>query len=126
MHVPKTSAPTPGVRASTPGHAAYPHQATEAQQIQIGEKVLAGQGQGAWPVCGPKAGLGADHAKPSSPDASARTTRVPGPSTRAGTTAPSRARRSSATRGGRRWPGTGTATASPPSAATTRRPARSA
>ncbi|MFB7465030.1 transglycosylase family protein [Streptomyces sp. NPDC056224] len=45
-------------------YAAYPHQATKQQQILIGEKVLAGQGQGAWPSCGPAAGLGADHADP--------------------------------------------------------------
>jgi murein DD-endopeptidase MepM/ murein hydrolase activator NlpD len=31
--------------------------ATKDQQIQIAEKVLKGQGPGAWPVCGPKAGL---------------------------------------------------------------------
>ncbi|MEU9162961.1 transglycosylase family protein [Streptomyces sp. NPDC048424] len=45
-------------------YAAYPHQATKQQQILIGEKVLAGQGQGAWPSCGPAAGLGADKADP--------------------------------------------------------------
>ncbi|WP_276615574.1 transglycosylase family protein [Streptomyces sp. A1136] len=38
--------------------------ATKKQQILIGEKVLAGQGQGAWPSCGPAAGLGADHTSP--------------------------------------------------------------
>ncbi|MFE2145188.1 transglycosylase family protein, partial [Streptomyces sp. NPDC059456] len=38
--------------------------ATKQQQILIGEKVLASQGQGAWPSCGPAAGLGADHADP--------------------------------------------------------------
>ena len=32
-------------------------QATKAQQIAIGEKVLASQGPGAWPVCSVKAGL---------------------------------------------------------------------
>jgi cell wall-associated NlpC family hydrolase len=31
--------------------------ATKAQQIKIAEKVLKGQGPGAWPVCGPRAGL---------------------------------------------------------------------
>jgi cell wall-associated NlpC family hydrolase len=31
--------------------------ATQAQQISVAEKVLSGQGPGAWPVCGPKAGL---------------------------------------------------------------------
>ncbi|MFB6812921.1 transglycosylase family protein, partial [Streptomyces sp. NPDC056387] len=38
--------------------------ATKQQQILIGEKVLAAQGQGAWPSCGPAAGLGSDHADP--------------------------------------------------------------
>ncbi|WP_042403505.1 transglycosylase family protein [Streptacidiphilus carbonis] len=37
--------------ASTADHA------TKGQQISIAEKVLASQGPGAWPVCGPKAGL---------------------------------------------------------------------
>lgn len=31
--------------------------ATKAQQIRTAERVLAGQGPGAWPVCGPHAGL---------------------------------------------------------------------
>ncbi|MQS13054.1 esterase [Streptomyces kaniharaensis] len=38
--------------------------ATPKQQILIGEKVLAKQGQSAWPQCGPAAGLGSDHANP--------------------------------------------------------------
>ncbi|WP_323187855.1 transglycosylase family protein [Streptomyces sp. NBC_01264] len=38
--------------------------ATKQQQILIGEKILAGQGQGAWPNCGPRYNLGADHADP--------------------------------------------------------------
>ncbi|WP_030261230.1 transglycosylase family protein, partial [Streptomyces pyridomyceticus] len=45
----------------------FPHQATKEQQILIGEKVLAGQGQRAWPVCGPRAGLGSDHTVPYRP-----------------------------------------------------------
>ncbi|MEU6864046.1 transglycosylase family protein [Streptomyces sp. NPDC046876] len=45
-------------------YAARADLATKQQQILIGEKVLKGQGQGAWPVCGPQAGLGADHADP--------------------------------------------------------------
>ncbi|MEU3723605.1 transglycosylase family protein [Streptomyces sp. NPDC031705] len=45
-------------------YAAYAHQATKKQQILIGEKVLAGQGPGAWPSCGRLAGLGSDHADP--------------------------------------------------------------
>ncbi|MDA4896012.1 transglycosylase family protein, partial [Streptomyces sp. MS2A] len=46
--------------------------ATKEQQIRIGEKVLAGQGEGAWPHCGPKAGLGADEADPYPPKAPTR------------------------------------------------------
>ncbi|MET9610064.1 transglycosylase family protein [Streptomyces sp. NPDC006512] len=45
-------------------YAAYAHQATKKQQILIAEKVLAGQGPGAWPHCGRSAGLGNDHANP--------------------------------------------------------------
>ncbi len=45
-------------------YAARADQATKQQQILIGEKILAGQGQGAWPHCGPASGLGADHANP--------------------------------------------------------------
>jgi hypothetical protein len=53
-------------------YAAYPNQASKNQQILIGEKVLASQGQNAWPTCGPAAGLGADTADPfpSTPPAS--------------------------------------------------------
>ncbi|WP_323182618.1 transglycosylase family protein [Streptomyces sp. NBC_00347] len=43
-------------------YASYPHQATKKQQILIGEKILAGQGPGAWPNC--NAGLATDHADP--------------------------------------------------------------
>ncbi|MBP5870748.1 transglycosylase family protein [Streptomyces scabiei] len=45
-------------------YAAYAHQATKREQILVGEKVLASQGEGAWPICGPRAGLGNDHAQP--------------------------------------------------------------
>ncbi|MEU6238290.1 transglycosylase family protein [Kitasatospora sp. NPDC047058] len=45
-------------------YAPYANQATKKQQILIAEKVLARQGQTAWPHCGPLAGLGADHANP--------------------------------------------------------------
>ncbi|MGW0391590.1 transglycosylase family protein [Streptomyces sp. NPDC003042] len=38
--------------------------ATKQQQILTGEKILAGQGPGAWPSCGAAAGLGTDHADP--------------------------------------------------------------
>jgi nucleoid-associated protein YgaU len=33
------------------------NRATRAEQIAIARRVLAGQGPGAWPVCGPRAGL---------------------------------------------------------------------
>ncbi len=45
-------------------YAAYPHQATKREQILIAERVLAGQGPGAWGYCGRKADLGSDHRDP--------------------------------------------------------------
>ncbi|MBF9067779.1 LysM peptidoglycan-binding domain-containing protein [Streptacidiphilus fuscans] len=38
-------------------YASTADQASEGQQIAVAEKVLASQGPGAWPVCGPQAGL---------------------------------------------------------------------
>ncbi len=38
-------------------YAATANLATQGQQIAVAEKVLASQGPGAWPVCGPQAGL---------------------------------------------------------------------
>ncbi|MDF4252397.1 transglycosylase family protein [Streptomyces sp. WMMB303] len=38
-------------------YAAGADQATKDQQIAVAEKVLEGQGPGAWPTCGPRAGL---------------------------------------------------------------------
>ncbi|WP_331730092.1 transglycosylase family protein [Streptomyces sp. NBC_00073] len=49
------------------GYAVRADLATKQQQILIAEKVLASQGQGAWPTCGPQAGLGNDHADPYPP-----------------------------------------------------------
>ncbi|MFF0411860.1 transglycosylase family protein [Kitasatospora sp. NPDC004745] len=43
-------------------YAPLPHQATKQQQIMTAERILAGQGTGAWPSC--NAGLGSDHADP--------------------------------------------------------------
>lgn len=40
--------------------------ATKEQQIAVAEKVLAGQGPGAWPNCGPRAGLSRGAAQPKS------------------------------------------------------------
>ncbi|MFE0101179.1 transglycosylase family protein [Streptomyces sp. NPDC059009] len=45
-------------------YASLAHLATKAQQIAIAEKVLASQGPGAWPVCGPRAGLSRGGVKP--------------------------------------------------------------
>ncbi|MFF0560137.1 transglycosylase family protein [Streptomyces sp. NPDC004266] len=53
--------------------------ATKKEQILIGEKVLANQGEGAWPVCGPAAGLGSDHTDPY-PDPVPPVSKVVGPS----------------------------------------------
>ncbi|WP_374196865.1 transglycosylase family protein [Streptomyces sp. ISL-100] len=38
-------------------YAASAHQATPQEQAKVADKVLQGQGIGAWPVCGAKAGL---------------------------------------------------------------------
>lgn len=38
-------------------YAPYAHQATKAEQIAIARRTLYGQGPGAWPVCGVRAGL---------------------------------------------------------------------
>lgn len=38
-------------------YAAYPHQASMYEQIIVAERLLQMQGPGAWPVCGPRAGL---------------------------------------------------------------------
>ncbi|MEU6397504.1 transglycosylase family protein [Streptomyces cinnamoneus] len=45
-------------------YAPYANQATKQEQILIAEKVLASQGQRAWPSCDPAAGLGADRENP--------------------------------------------------------------
>ena len=50
---------TPSTWAAFGGtqYAASADQATASQQITVAENVLAAQGPGAWPVCGPQAGL---------------------------------------------------------------------
>ena len=50
---------TPSTWAAYGGtaYAASADQATQGQQIAVAENVLASQGPGAWPVCGPQAGL---------------------------------------------------------------------
>ena len=42
-------------------YAGYAHQATKAEQIAIGRRVLHAQGPGAWPVCSVRAGLTRDN-----------------------------------------------------------------
>ena len=53
------------------------HQATKAEQIAIARRVLAGQGAGAWPTCGRRAGLTKSNGKA---DRSATPTTNPGAS----------------------------------------------
>ncbi|MFC1411412.1 transglycosylase family protein [Streptacidiphilus sp. N1-1] len=50
---------TPSTWAAYGGtaYASSADQATQGQQIAVAENVLASQGPGAWPVCGPQAGL---------------------------------------------------------------------
>ncbi|MFI9066504.1 transglycosylase family protein [Streptomyces sp. NPDC053429] len=59
-------------------YASRADRATKQQQILIGEKVLKGQGERAWPLCGPSSGLGADHADPY-PDPVPPVSKVTGP-----------------------------------------------
>ncbi|MGW2601630.1 transglycosylase family protein [Streptomyces klenkii] len=58
-------------------YAPYAHQATKQQQILIAEKVLKGQGPGAW-GCAPGTGLATDHADPY-PDPTPPVSKVTGP-----------------------------------------------
>lgn len=54
-------------------YASTADQASKSQQIAIGEKVLAGQGKGAWPTCGvglSSAAYGGDTSTPSTPSGS--------------------------------------------------------
>ncbi|MEU6083673.1 transglycosylase family protein [Streptomyces sp. NPDC047108] len=53
--------------------------ASKAEQIAVAEKVLAGQGPGAWPVCGPKAGLAKGGPAPEAPAAGEKAETLPAP-----------------------------------------------
>ncbi|SCK39974.1 transglycosylase family protein [Streptomyces sp. WMMB 322] len=57
---------TPGTWSANGGteYAPRADQATKQEQIRVAEKVLDSQGPGAWPSCGPKAGLSRDSAAP--------------------------------------------------------------
>lgn len=70
---------TPSTWAAYGGRTYAPQasQATRAQQIAVAERVLAGQGPGAWPVCGPQAGLSRGGPAPSLPRAKAPVKAVP-------------------------------------------------
>ncbi|WP_424213414.1 transglycosylase family protein [Streptomyces sp. BI20] len=66
-------------------YASYAHKATKAQQITIAEKVLKGQGKGAWPHCGKglsntpyNGGSGGGTTTPSKPNPSKPTTPTTG------------------------------------------------
>jgi murein DD-endopeptidase MepM/ murein hydrolase activator NlpD len=54
-------------------YAARADLATKAEQIAVAEKVLAGQGAGAWPVCSVKAGLTTGMAEPNKAPATTQT-----------------------------------------------------
>jgi hypothetical protein len=66
-------------------YAAYAHQATRAQQIEIAQKVLRVQGPGAWPVCSRRAGLTTANGLAVDPyaggDRASRTVTTPRPAT---------------------------------------------
>ena len=62
-------------------YAAFAHQASKAEQIAVAQRTLAGQGPGAWPTCGRKAGLtkangGATGSTPTAADRTAPATRT--------------------------------------------------
>jgi nucleoid-associated protein YgaU len=60
-------------------------QASRSQQIAVAEKVRAGQGIGAWPVCGKRAGSGGSYSS-SNTQGSTRSTRYRAPQKQSGTT----------------------------------------
>jgi resuscitation-promoting factor RpfA len=53
-------------------YAATANQASRSQQIAVAEKVLAGQGIGAWPVCGKRAGSSAGYTNRNTEGSSSR------------------------------------------------------
>jgi resuscitation-promoting factor RpfA len=73
-------------------YASSANQATREQQIEIAKKVLAGQGPGAWPHCGRKAGLsranGGAATESGTGAAKHATTPAPKPTTKAGAAQP--------------------------------------
>lgn len=73
---------TPGTWRAYGGasYAPYAHQATREQQIAIAEKVLAGQGWGAWPACSARLGLNSaptPRTAPAAPAAAATPVQLP-------------------------------------------------
>ena len=70
---------TPSTWAAYGGTAYAPeaYQATKAQQIAVAQRVLAGQGSGAWPVCSVQAGLSSSNGGASSTAASTETQSQP-------------------------------------------------
>ena len=56
-------------------YASTANQASRSQQIAVAEKVLAGQGIGAWPVCGKRAGSSASYTSRNSEGTSQRSSR---------------------------------------------------
>ncbi|MFC1433666.1 transglycosylase family protein [Streptacidiphilus sp. N1-3] len=82
---------TPSTWAAYGGtaYASSADQATQGQQIAVAENVLASQGPGAWPVCGPQAGLTAGGTPASTDTTSNTSTTTQDSTTSTGTAAPS-------------------------------------
>lgn len=60
-------------------YAPQANQASREQQIRVAERVLAAQGPGAWPVCGPRAGLSRNSPAPALSRAAPHTSRQSAP-----------------------------------------------
>jgi resuscitation-promoting factor RpfA len=67
-------------------YAATANQASRSQQIAVAEKVLAGQGIGAWPVCGKRAGSSASYSSRNTQGSSSRSSHRSAPSVRSEST----------------------------------------
>src|SRR5690242_18455193 len=61
-------------------YASTANQASRSQQIAVAEKVLAGQGIGAWPVCGKRAGSSASYTSRNTSGTASRSTHRSAPS----------------------------------------------
>jgi nucleoid-associated protein YgaU len=67
-------------------YASTANRASRSQQIAVAEKVLAGQGIGAWPVCGKRAGSSASYTNRNTEGSSSRSSQRSSTSSQSGTT----------------------------------------